>query len=63
MKWIKASEQLPIAGKEVVCLIGWAAGWKGYEIGYYCCRDKWVIRDLGVKEVIMWAELPPIEPE
>jgi hypothetical protein len=64
MNWIKATESLPLAGKEVLCIVEQYKN-RSYKLGYLCCRNGWQIDDksLQLEKVIMWSELPAIEPE
>ena len=64
MKWIKVTDALPLAGKEVLCVVdnGKIARHE-YAIAYLCCTQGWKIHKDGQFFVRMWAELPAIEPE
>ena len=63
MNWIKVSDALPLAGKEVLAITEHVRGDKSYGLGYLCCRDGWKLDNMLSGKVIMWAELPAIEPE
>jgi len=65
MKWIKTNDSLPLAGKEVLCIYEHHNSRlnKVYRLGYLCCRSGWQIPDVKEGAVIMWTELPAIEPE
>jgi hypothetical protein len=62
MKWTKSTESLPTNGVNVIALCDSLAG-RYYKIGYICCRDGWVFEDTRGHYVLMWSELPPIDPE
>ena len=61
MNWIKVTESLPLAGKEVLCIVEYL-GHRYYKLGYLCCREGWRLENK-LDKVIMWADLPLIEPE
>ena len=63
MNWIKVEESLPLAGKEVLCILSHRTH-RYYSLGHLCCTEGWKHNSPAVNdEVIMWAELPAIEPE
>ena len=63
MIFINADQQLPTPGKEVLIILTHRTH-RYYGLGYYCCKDGWKYEGVVVNdEVLMWAELPPLEPE
>ena len=62
MNWIKVTDALPLAGKEVLCVVEYH-GHKYYQLGYLCCREGWKLHNKTLDPVLIWAELPAIEPE